>query len=399
MNMNLNRKNSFNIDQDNWSNPIHIDSFEDDEFFGTSFLTFGGENKLSKRKSEFEQPSNKKSKSKLSGVKDDSLANIIEVNNNEDIGGLLMDEDIRALSDSFSDSFDDESGDDSVEGDYDISDDKDKKSRGNYACSKCGLPKRGHLCVFQPRSRRRGAMIGAVDMSDASNQRRLRISETEALSHTKFMSSGPSLKCDAQVGADGATGMISWKETTDQSVSSNMVSTGTQCALDAGGTVRELYLDAQGFPESYANGIIADPSFDVRTAKTITVSRPAPKSYKPKATTASSGAGPDSAVPCAAPLLPPFVPPTQSQRVLPSHNRPLDLGVNYLPSTSGLALPTNMGALGGLPGLGGVNGNPLLNMNHLALLMNSYQLQNQNPVDDQTTIDPALASLFFPPSF
>eukprot|EP01084_Bolivina_argentea_P113341 202019_1 len=204
------------------------------------------------------------------------------------------------------------------------------------------------------------------------------------------------IRCDAQVGSDAA-GIISYQERVPSGTPGPaMVSTGTQCALDIGGTVRELYLDAQGFPESYANGIIADPSFDVRTAKTITVSRPAPKSYKPKVSTASSGAGPDSAVQgVPAPLMvPPFV-PAQNQRVLPAHiNRSLDLNTNFLPS-SNLPLPT--GNLGNLNGLGNLNANPLLSMNHLALLMNSYQLQNHSQVDEP--IDPALASLFFPSSF
>lgn len=35
----------------------------------------------------------------------------------------------------------------------------DKKNRGNYRCSKCNLPKKGHVCPFQPRYRRRDQMI------------------------------------------------------------------------------------------------------------------------------------------------------------------------------------------------------------------------------------------------
>jgi hypothetical protein len=27
--------------------------------------------------------------------------------------------------------------------------------RGGYKCSKCGLPKKGHVCAYQPRLRRR----------------------------------------------------------------------------------------------------------------------------------------------------------------------------------------------------------------------------------------------------
>mmetsp|Transcript_10693 Transcript_10693/g.11122 ORF Transcript_10693/g.11122 Transcript_10693/m.11122 type:complete len:125 (+) Transcript_10693:46-420(+) len=30
-----------------------------------------------------------------------------------------------------------------------------KKNRGNYRCSKCGEPKKGHVCKFQPRYRRK----------------------------------------------------------------------------------------------------------------------------------------------------------------------------------------------------------------------------------------------------
>mmetsp|Transcript_84757 Transcript_84757/g.169646 ORF Transcript_84757/g.169646 Transcript_84757/m.169646 type:complete len:572 (+) Transcript_84757:151-1866(+) len=38
-----------------------------------------------------------------------------------------------------------------------------KKARGNYACSKCGLPKRGHVCHIQPRARgRRGSAAAAA---------------------------------------------------------------------------------------------------------------------------------------------------------------------------------------------------------------------------------------------
>lgn len=33
----------------------------------------------------------------------------------------------------------------------------DKKNRGNYRCSKCNLPKKGHVCPYQPRFRRRDA--------------------------------------------------------------------------------------------------------------------------------------------------------------------------------------------------------------------------------------------------
>jgi hypothetical protein len=32
---------------------------------------------------------------------------------------------------------------------------EDKKNRGNYRCSKCNLPKKGHVCPYQPRFRKR----------------------------------------------------------------------------------------------------------------------------------------------------------------------------------------------------------------------------------------------------
>jgi hypothetical protein len=378
----MNRKHSFNIDNEpNWTNPIHIgsslDSYGDSsDLFYSSGISY--ENNSSKRKSVFADPESKVSKSKH-----ETFTNIID----NDENGLLNDEEIQALSDSFSDSFDDESlsGDDSVYGnDDEVESLTDKKSRGNYACSKCGLPKRGHICPFQTKNRRRGGLVNA-DFAD--NQRRIVAA--------KFKPSGPVIKCDAQVGSDGNTGAISWKPAEEK----EMVSTGSQCELTGKeGTVRELYLDAQGFPESYANGILADPSFDVRTARTITVSRPAPKSYKPKVTTSSCGAGPDLVVPPTAPLMiPPFVVPSQNQRVLPSNNRALDMSMNFLQSNNGLPLP-HMGNLGNLPALAvnSPSANPLLNLNNLALLMNTYQLQSQNSVDDQQPIDPALASLFFP---
>ena len=35
-----------------------------------------------------------------------------------------------------------------------------KKARGNYRCSKCGQPKKGHVCPYQPRYKRRDAEQG-----------------------------------------------------------------------------------------------------------------------------------------------------------------------------------------------------------------------------------------------
>ena len=34
-----------------------------------------------------------------------------------------------------------------------------QKSRGNYRCSKCNVPKKGHVCPYQPRFRRRDHVI------------------------------------------------------------------------------------------------------------------------------------------------------------------------------------------------------------------------------------------------
>jgi len=149
-----------------------------------------------------------------------------------------------------------------------------------------------------------------------------------------------------------------------------MCSTGSQCELEPSNTVRELYLDSQGFPESYSQGILADPLFNLGTARTVTVSRPAPKSYKPRAKTSSScGAGPDL---MGAMSSSPFL----SHPLL---GQPLD----------------PLGLMRG-PGLA-----PSLTLNHLALLMSSYQhsLAHSLPhslAHGSGEIDPALASLFFP---
>ena len=34
-----------------------------------------------------------------------------------------------------------------------------QKSRGNYRCSKCNVPKKGHVCPYQPRFRRRDQAV------------------------------------------------------------------------------------------------------------------------------------------------------------------------------------------------------------------------------------------------
>uniref|UniRef100_A0A7S2RJQ8 Uncharacterized protein n=1 Tax=Rhizochromulina marina TaxID=1034831 RepID=A0A7S2RJQ8_9STRA len=44
-----------------------------------------------------------------------------------------------------------------------------KRSRGNYKCSKCGLPKKGHICAYQPKLRRRDD-VDQVDSMNAAVQ-------------------------------------------------------------------------------------------------------------------------------------------------------------------------------------------------------------------------------------
>ena len=80
------------------------------------------------------------------------------------------------------------------EPDEDDDDEKERRrQRGGYRCSKCGQPKKGHICPYQPRLRKR---------------------EAEAKVETK--------NAEAQV------------------------------ELDAELVVRRLNLEVQGYPESYA---------------------------------------------------------------------------------------------------------------------------------------------------
>lgn len=44
-----------------------------------------------------------------------------------------------------------------------------RRSRGNYKCSKCGLPKKGHVCAYQPKIKRRDETVPA-DTQNASAQ-------------------------------------------------------------------------------------------------------------------------------------------------------------------------------------------------------------------------------------
>eukprot|EP01039_Chlorochromonas_danica_P006622 gene6621-7315_t len=47
----------------------------------------------------------------------------------------------------------------------------EKKNRGNYRCSRCNLPKKGHVCPYQPRFRKKEAceMRGSLHLSDGRN--------------------------------------------------------------------------------------------------------------------------------------------------------------------------------------------------------------------------------------
>jgi len=244
-----------------------------------------------------------------------------------------------------------------------------KVERGNYACSKCGQPKRGHVCAFQPRQRRRNqnnnnnnnnnnksssngaghahasahAVLGAVTTDSATGSEAVTgtsssssvavvggasagsttgrnprpssklsaattttataggaATATDISSATAYVKTtvvvGPDGKCDMAVGADRPNaprrrGNGKGKASRGNNSGSgsdgavvmplNMCCSSAQAEMDAAKTARELYLDAQGFPESYAGGLQADPSFDWVNAPTITVRRPHPKSYTP----------------------------------------------------------------------------------------------------------------------
>mmetsp|Transcript_6540 Transcript_6540/g.10994 ORF Transcript_6540/g.10994 Transcript_6540/m.10994 type:complete len:190 (-) Transcript_6540:352-921(-) len=53
-----------------------------------------------------------------------------------------------------------------------IEDKKNKANRGNYLCSRCNLPKKGHVCPFQPRYKRRDQSndVGSAMVMDAAVQ-------------------------------------------------------------------------------------------------------------------------------------------------------------------------------------------------------------------------------------
>jgi len=210
----------------------------------------------------------------------------------------------------------------------------------------------------------------------------------------KVMSAGmPVERCEASVGP-------STERLPLVVVTPKMTSTGSQCELEPANTLRELCLDAQGFAESYAQGILADPSFNLATARTVLVSRPNPKNYRPRASksTASCGAGPDSSAAAATnPLAPPPLPPSMLSML------PMSLLSSMPP------MPPSFGGPGGLdflsllrgpplpplgPGLGPSPFGPGLGLSHLALLMNSYQ-QMQHMPPHTGELDPSLSSLLF----
>jgi hypothetical protein len=368
-------------------------------------------------KAEPEEPNQKRIKTKLGGAPA-SLAHVIEASTEAD-GALLMDEaELLALSDALTDSSDsfgeEESGfdEDSNSGESDDEEDfydvgaggeeggcgskgkkggkSGKKARGNYACSKCGQAKRGHVCVFQPRLRRRAAAAAAVSVPEdaaaattAAGVPTPRVLQQQRLAK---VASAPPAAAAARVDAGtGASKEYSFAAT----AAPKMTSTASQCELEPAAAVRELYLDAQGFPESYAHGILADPTFCVAAARTVTVRRAAPKAYRPRAT-ASSGSGPDMASSAAAAAAAALAMPFST-----------GLGMGMGPSAFHYGLPPLdplslfRGPLGG----GGVAGGaaPGLTLNHLALLFSSFQhsiAQNMPPPAGE--IDPALSALFFP---
>jgi hypothetical protein len=219
---------------------------------------------------------------------------------------------------------------------------KGEKARGNYACAKCGLPKRGHVCAFSPHrspaldtqeNRRcagggggsgggggKGHLHLGAPRHDDSEPRALAAAFTAAdaaTAHKASMGGMTPPKSSRCFGAGPSTPYVR-RPITDNHNSPlghaagprasgmdgrpspvAMASTGSQC--EVGGrawAARELYLDAQGFAESYAWGLAFDPGFDWQAAKTVTVSRPPPRSFaasSERVAVASCGSGPDAA--------------------------------------------------------------------------------------------------------
>lgn len=405
------------------------DLFEGPFNFGNSPDTHATKRKANSKGGSVEtNAASKRVKAKVANVIDPADA---------DESGLLTDDEILALSDALTEGsdFDDDSGfsgDDSIlggAGDDEDDDDEDegeldddyfsrgpsdgldgdggagskkfkvndKKARGNYACSKCGQAKRGHVCALQPRSRRRpaGAALEAPGSCAEAAAAAPRPSHARAapqqgrLGKTASSSAAAASvrRMDSAAGASAAAlGGLGFAPASFGGP--KMCSTGSQCEIEAAHTVRELHLDAQGFPESYAQGILADPFFDLCSAKTVTVSRPHPKAYKPKPRKATStcGVGPGAGSGAAAAL--PALPPSMLSML------PMGL-LGPMPSALPPAMnPPGLDLLALLRGPAGLS--PQMSLNHLALLMSSYNHMAHAMPQLSGDFDPALAALFFP---
>jgi hypothetical protein len=99
------------------------------------------------------------------------------------------------------------------------------KSRGNYRCSKCNVPKKGHICPYQPRFRRRDQTIDGSKSASPPSTFLLFSSLMRLRNPTNFK-----LFCN--------------RITVTQTVE-------TQCEMDEEMTVRKLPLESQGLLESY----------------------------------------------------------------------------------------------------------------------------------------------------
>lgn len=142
------------------------------------------------------------------------------------------------------------------------------KKRGNYLCSKCGLPKKGHICDSEVRVRRRSSASGSTPRMTHRQRQAVRLGR-----NTKTIATAAPVASAPAPPATKAAPLT-------RPVPVKMVSTGTQCEI-GDSALRSLYVDSQGFPESYSNGIFADPTFCVESAPKIVVSGPPPKNYVP----------------------------------------------------------------------------------------------------------------------
>lgn len=382
--------------------PVSINSLEGaietiDELFEPLEFGLELESRAPKRKETTSPtfPTGKRVKSKLGTP----TANVIESNDE------LNDEELLALSDAFSgessDSFDEESlmgedSDDSADDEseftgefYGLEDGPDlagkpkpagdKKARGNYSCSKCGMAKRGHVCALQPEvPRRRNGLLAVPSTVFAAPATGSAAGSARASVKSSRVAKPSAVRCEAGAGPSDAYDFVR------SAAAPKMVCTASQCELEAANTVRELFVEAQGFPESYMSGILCDPSFNLATAKTVTVSKHSKSSYKPRVKS-SMGCGPDSMAPS-----------------------------SFLTHQGSFLNPADPLGL-----MRGAAAGPLA-LNHLALLMSTFQhgFAQQQGMPHQFPglmghmphqfpgmpgmpgmpgeIDPALASLFFP---